>query len=62
MLANTVATVSHRDSVTRKLNIILPNVWKKWPKISTPMLNLKAQNFQIKLLFKLLNKLWIETV
>jgi hypothetical protein len=51
-------------SVTRKLNKILPNVWKKWPKIakiSTSKLNLKAQNIYIKLLLKPLNKPWVKT-
>jgi hypothetical protein len=42
-------------SVTRKLNKILPNFWKKWPKntkIFTSKLSLKAQNIRIKLLLE----------
>jgi hypothetical protein len=51
-------------SVTRKLNKILPNVWKKVTqntKISTLKLHLKAQNIHIKLLLKRLNNPWVET-
>jgi hypothetical protein len=43
------------NSVTRKLNNISPNFWKKLPqklKISTSKLNLKAQNLHIKVLVK----------
>jgi hypothetical protein len=45
--------IRHPCSVTRKLNKILPNVWKKVTQnteISTSKLNLKAQNIHIKLL------------
>jgi hypothetical protein len=41
--------------VTRKLNKISPNIWKKVAKnakISTPKLNLKAQNIHIKQFLK----------
>jgi hypothetical protein len=40
------------DSVTRKLNKISPNVWKKWPNISISKLNLKAQKIHIQQLLK----------
>ncbi len=39
-------------SVTRNLNKMLPNFWKKYSKISTSKLNLKALNIHIKLLSK----------
>jgi hypothetical protein len=51
-------------SVTRKLNKILPNFWEKVAenaKISTPELNLKAQNIHIKLLLKPYNKPRVES-
>jgi hypothetical protein len=51
-------------SVTRKLNKILPNFWKKWPintKISTSKLNLRAHNIHIKVRLKPSNKPWVET-
>jgi hypothetical protein len=46
------------------MNKILPNFWKKWPKnakISTPKLNLKAQNIDIKLNLKLYNQPRVQT-
>jgi hypothetical protein len=51
-------------SVKRKLNKISPNFWEKVAenaKISTPELNLKAQNIHIKLLLKLYNKPRVES-
>jgi hypothetical protein len=36
-------------------------MWKKVAKISTSNLNLKAQNFHIKLIFKPVNKPSVET-
>jgi len=48
-----------KNSVTRKLNNILPIFLEKVAKnakISTPKVNLKAQNIHIKLIFKHHNK------
>jgi len=47
-------------SVTRNLNKIAPNFWKKYQK-STTKLNVKAQNIHIKLLLIPSNKLRVET-
>ncbi len=52
------------NSVTRKRNTILPNIWGKVAenaKISTSEPNLKAQNINIKLLLKPYNKPWVGT-
>jgi hypothetical protein len=51
-------------SVTRKLNKILPDFWKKCPKntkISASKLKLRAHNIHIKVRLKPSNKPWVET-
>ncbi len=47
-------------SVTRKQNKIMPNIWKKWPKMSISKPYLKAQNIHIKLLLKPLDESCVE--